>query len=457
MQGVALSAKGSGRDGTSRHSSTNSSHGLCSSSSEPFSFSPPQEESAGYQGLAAIAGNLAASLSDMLGSDADDITLVTEDDAQQAQHGPQQGQQAQHSSANEQAPQVQQVQHAEQAQYAQQAQQPQRAQQSQQAQHGGSLRGYLPSFSLVGKIAVTGPAAHESLHQQTLGRSASRSAAEDGAGGSSPLGQHASAVAQRLQERALAAMALSEAATARSSVISGLTDLHPQAHGDIAGASNAHVAAAVVSNNMDLQVRAAAAMAALEAATAASSSVSDLTEIQLPFVSRPTANHSDVNHPTHSHPAAASEIADVASCTVSGLSDFQGRTITAAALTEAVGAASSTVSGMTEVAAAGASMTDPAAGLASGANPFGLSSAHSVDCYALLNATSTTSSVVSGMAELLAHPSASPDTSPYGIPHVSSTANKAASKDCSQSETPGADLIGAVHERDRVGQMPKSV
>ncbi|KAL3158534.1 hypothetical protein ABBQ38_010760 [Trebouxia sp. C0009 RCD-2024] len=287
-----------GRTGTSSHSSISttksggSMHPSCSSlppvgsppsssvephDSSPSSSSMHQEDEGGYQGLAAIAGNLAASLSDMLGSDTDEVTLGADEDA----HRPQQAQHAQ--------------QDAQQGYFAQ-LPQGRQAQQAQDAQQGQQL----------------------------------------------------------------------------------------------------------VMDNTDLRIRAAAAMAALEAAAAASSIVSGLTDLAM-------------------QAAPDTSAAERAFSTASGLTEHRAR---AAALAEAAGTTSSTVSGITELAAAGASLVDIAAALPSaaataaataaadghggggGSNPFGLSSAHSVDGYALVNAISASSSVVSDVTELLTRPPA---------------------------------------------------
>jgi len=76
------------------------------------------------------------------------------------------------------------------------------------------------------------------------------------------------------------------------------------------------------------------------------------------------------------------------------------------ALADAPGAPSSTVlSGITELAAAGAAMTQAAQSThVSVGNPFGLTTAHSVDGYALMNAIGAPSSTLSWVTELDAAP-----------------------------------------------------
>ena len=434
-----------GRKGRSSHSSFSGSSSQSFSSSRPqenipfpssqlqesspSSSSLPQVSSGGYQGLAAIAGNLAASLSDMLGSDTDDVTLVMEDDAheaQQAQHGmpcahaqqghqaqqAQQGLQAQQAQQGHEAHQAQQAKQGNQAQQGLQAQQVQQESQAQQAQHEqGNVGGMLPATVSVGLTAETETSVNncESAGQSPSDRAPSRSLPQDGATGSCPMEVHASALAQRLQERAAAAMALLEAATAPSSIVSGLTDLQAQSVSLPAPALGA-ADPQLVRDSTHLHTRAPAAIAALEAATAASSTVSGLTELQMQ--------------------AAPYTTAETASISVSGLSGLQARAAAAtasdAALLEAAGAASSTVSGITELVAAGASLVDIAAALsaasalpAADAHPFGLSSAHSVDGYALANALIAPSSVVSDMTELLTQPPATVAVTPSDSPHES--------------------------------------
>ena len=360
--------------------------------SSPSSSSLPQVSSGGYPGLAVIAGNLAASLSDMLGSDTDDVTLVMEEDAHEAQ-------QAQHAmpGARHQAQHVQQVHQAQQAQHALQGHQ---AQQTQQEQ--GGVRSMLPAAVLSRLTVETETSVHspEAADQSSSDRAPSRSPSQDEAAGSCPLQVHALALAQRLQERAAAAMALSEAATAPSSIASGLTDLQAQSVRLPAPALDA-ADPQIVRDSTDLRARAAAAIASLEAATATSSIVTGLTELQIqaaPDATAETISHSVSGHTELRARAAAATASD-------------------AALSEAAGTASSTVSGITELVAAGASLVDIAAALpAATSHPFGLSSAHSVDGYALANALSAPSSVVSDMTELLTRPPAFRATAP-GDPH----------------------------------------
>ena len=380
------------------------------------SSSLPQISSGGYQGLAAIAGNLAASLSDMLGSDTDDVTLGMEEDshkAQQAQHGmpggrAQQGHQAQQAQQSIQAQHIQQVHQAQQAQQGHQAQQAEQTQQVKQGHQGkqaqqeqSDVRDILPATASLGLTTETETSVnnHEAADQSSSDRAPSGSPPQGGATGDCALEVHASAVAQRLQERAAAAMALSEAATAPSSAISGLTDLQPQSvRLPALEAADPHI----VRNSTDLHARAAAAIAALEAATAASSTVSGLSELQMQ--------------------AAPDATAETTSSSVSGLTELRARAAAAAAsdaaLSEAAPAASSTVTGITELVAAGASLVDIAAALpAATAHPFGLSSAHSVDGYALANALSAPSSVVSDMTALLTDPPATVAMAPSDAPH----------------------------------------
>ena len=368
----------------------------------PVSSSLVQESSGGYQGLAAIAGNLAASLSDMLGSDTDDVTLAMEHDAHEAQ----QAQQAQHSMSAAHAqeghqvyqaqqchrvPQVKQDHEAQQAQQNHQAEQAQQDHEAQQAQHeqgNASFRGESPAALSLSCTTETGTSANndEAADQSFPNRAPSSSPPQDGAVGNISLPIQASAVAQRLQERAAAAMAQSEAATAPSSIVSGLTDLQAQSVMLPSPVLEAAIPQ-LVRGSTDLHIRAAAAIAALEAATAASSTVSGLTELQMQAAPYSTAAHT-------------------ASRSASGLTELRVRAAAAAALSEAAGAASSTVSGITDLAAAGASLMDMAAALPTAANPFGLSSAHSVDGYALVNALTAPSSVVSDMSQLLTQPPA---------------------------------------------------
>ena len=348
--------------------------------SSPSSSSLPQVSSGGYPGLAAIAGNLAASLSDMLGSDTDDVTLVMEEDAHEAQ-------QAQHAmpGARHQAQHVQQVHQAQQAQHALQGHQ---AQQTQQEQ--GAVRSMLPAAVPSGLTVETETSVQspEAADESFSDRAPSRSPSQDEAAGSCPLQVHALALAQRLQERAAAAMALSEAATAPSSIVSGLTDLQAQSVRLRAPALDA-ADPQIVRDSTDLRARAAAAIASLEAATATSSIVTGLADLQIQ--------------------AAPDATAETASHSVSGHTELRARA--------AAGTASSTVSGITELVAAGASLVDIAAALpAATSHPFGLSSAHSVDGYALANALSAPSSVVSDMTELLTRPPAFRATAP-GDPH----------------------------------------
>ena len=355
--------------------------------SSPSSSSLPQISSGGYQGLAVIAGNLAASLSDMLDSDTDDVTLLTEDDAheaQQAQHG-MPGAHAQQSHQAQQAKQGDQAQPLQQSHQAQQAQQDLQAQQARLEQ--GDERDVSPATVSAGLAAemITSANSCASADQSTSDRAPAEMSPQDETMRNSSLEFHASAVAHRLQERAAAAVALSEAATAPSSIVSGLTDLQVQPAKLPACAVEA-ADPQLVRDSRDLHARAAAAIAALESATAASSAVSDLTELQLQ--------------------AASDATAKTAFSSVAGLTELQARaaaeTASDAALLEADGAASSVVSGITELVAAGASLVDIAAALpAAAAHPFGLSSTHSVDGYALANALSAPSSVVSDMTELL--------------------------------------------------------
>ena len=332
----------------------------------------------------------------MLGSDTDDVTLFTEDDAhaaQQAQHGmsgvhAQQGHQEQQTQQGHLAQQAQQGDQAQPVQQGHQAQQAQQDLQVQQAQlEQGGVRGMSPATVSLGLTTETKTSVNscEAADPSSSDRAPSEISPRDGTMGSSPLKAHASAVAQRLQERAAAAMALSEAATAPSSILSGLTDLLAQPVRLPAPALEA-ADPQLVRDSRDLCARAAAAIAALEAATAASSAVSDLTELRMQ--------------------AAADATAETASSVVSGLTELRARAAAAtasdAALSEAAGAASSVVSGITELVVAGASLVDIAAALpAATAHPFGLSSTHSVDGYALANALKAPSSVVSDLTELL--------------------------------------------------------
>ena len=410
------------------------------STSTPSSSSLKPESSRGYQGLAAIAGNLAASLSDVLGSDTDDFTLVTEDDLQLPQHDAwqeQQAQHAQHSLPHHYRQETQQAQQAHSTEQGQQAQQPQQAAKSEkgkqpqlavQGKHSFSLKEAAPAISappVTHAVAAHAQPAAAPAVDMLLGTVSSgpdqESADGDGcfvdrAVSSSPLELQATALAQRLQDRAAAAMALSEAATAPSSIVSGLTDLQQPMIGHPAPVTEAAIPQASTGST-DLQARAAAAMAALEAATAASSIVSGLTDLRPPAGDLPAFNQHTVSQAAASQPAvsqpgagqaiAAAETVEATCSTTSGLSEIQGRAAAAAALSDAhPGAASSTLSDITELAAAGASMVELAAGLATGANPFGLSSAHSVDGYALSSAVSRASSAVSGMTGLLRDPSA---------------------------------------------------
>ena len=103
---------------------------------------------------------------------------------------------------------------------------------------------------------------------------------------------------------------------------------------------------------------------------------------------------------------ALSEAAGAPSSTVSGITELHARAGAAMALSDAAGAPSSTVlSGITELAAAGAAMTQAAQSAhVSVGNPFGLTAAHSVDAYALLNAISAPSSTLSWTTQLNAVP-----------------------------------------------------
>lgn len=417
-----------GKTGRRRHScaSGSSSRPLSSSQTQddiPVSLSDlhesglsssslPQDNSGGYQGLAALAGNLAASLSDMLGSETEDVTLVTEDDAheahhvaqhsmsgakaQQEQHAQQQQheQQTQQDRQAQQGHQAQQAQQDGQAQQAQQGHQTQQGRQAQQAQHeqgSGRLKAISPatlSVSLSAE-AMTSTNNGKAADQDFTGRPPSNSPPEDGGGVSNALlERHDAALAQRLQERAAAAMGLSEAATAPSSIVSGLTDVQAPS---VRLPASVPAVPQLVTDSTDLHARAAAAIAALDAVTAASSTVSGLTELE-------------------PHPAQYSTAAETVLSSVSGLTEAAAATAAAdRALSEVGGAPSSTVFGITKLVVAGASLVDiaaalPTAAAAVAAHPFGLSSAHSVDGYALMSALSAPSSVVSDMTELLTKP-----------------------------------------------------
>lgn len=295
--------------------------------SSPSSATLPAEDSGGYQGLAAIAGNLTATLSDMLGSVSETRSAMGD---------------AAVSTYND-------------AQHAQRTQPRHQTQQAQHAQREPALGAAIDRRHSSGSASINSTGIVETI---------SGSRASQATGGSQ-LERHASAVAQRLQERAAAAVALSETAAAPSSTVSGITEFHiPAAAPALAGAAT--TASSVVSGLEWLDTRAAAAMTSSEAAGAPSSVVSGITELQT-------------------------------------------RAAAAMALSEAAGASSSIVSGITDLAAAGAAMSVPGqhlqalpAQIASAANPFGLSSAHSVDGYALLNAVPPPSSILSGITELVA-------------------------------------------------------
>ena len=203
---------------------------------------------------------------------------------------------------------------------------------------------------------------------------------------SSQLDRHASALAHRLQERAAAAMAVTQAAVAPSSTLSGVTEYQVQAAAPDSETLNRPAAAAAVSES-----------------AVAPSIFSGATVLQ-PQAAVPEA--ADGTQAQAAAAIASSEAATAPSSTVSGIDELHTRAAAAMALAAAAGAPSSTlVSGLTELAAAGAAMSQAASSLGAG-NPFGLSSAHSADGYALVNAISAASSTVSGLTELCALPSA---------------------------------------------------
>ncbi|KAA6417923.1 MAG: hypothetical protein FRX49_12081 [Trebouxia sp. A1-2] len=366
-------------------------------SSSPSSSSLLAENSAGYRGLAAIAGNLAASLSEMLSPDSESLSASNLDLADaNMQDTQQESQHAQHEPA---------------------------------AQHAASTGGHACSFAPIIDSAVsevTGTETGNLLPTASLVSShvtgvdsgnliansiGTSDASSKSAGiGSSRLERHASAVAQRLQEQAAAAIAASEAAMTASSTLSGMSGVQTQAAAPEAAPGS----------------RAAAAMAFSEAAGTPSSIVSGLTELQLqaPQPVDSTELHASAGAAmTLSEAAAApsitvsgitelqaraaaamalSEAAAAPSSTVSGITELQARAAAAMALSDAAGPPSSTVlSGMTELAAAGAAMTQAAQSAhVSAGNPFGLTAAHSVDGYALVNAIIAPSSTLSRVTEL---------------------------------------------------------
>ena len=368
-------------------------------SSSPSPSSLPAEDSGGYQGLAAIAGNLAASLSDMLSPDSDSLSASNLDlaDAQDIH------------------------------------QQPQHAQREPVLQCAASTGGNASSSAMISESAVSGVRGTETgdlpptaslvssdvIHNDsdklvsTSVWTGDASSSNTGIG-SIRLERHASAVAQRLQEQAAVAMAASEAAAAASSMLSGLSGLQTQAAAPEAAPGSRAAAAMAVSeaagapssivsgltelqlqapqavDSTELRARAGAAMALSEAAGAPSSVVSGITELQ----ARAAAA------------MALSEAAGAPSSTVSGITELHARAGAAMALSDAAGAPSSTVlSGITELAAAGAAMIQAAQSAhVSVGNPFGLTAAHSVDGYALFNAISAPSSTLSWTTQLNAAP-----------------------------------------------------
>ena len=368
-------------------------------SSSPSPSSLPAEDSGGYQGLAAIAGNLAASLSDMLSPDSDSL-----------------------SASNLHLADAQDI-----------HQQPQHAQREPVLQCAASTGGNASSSAMISESAVSGVRGTETgdlpptaslvssdvIHNDsdklvsTSVWTGDASSSNTGIG-SIRLERHASAVAQRLQEQAAVAMAASEAAAAASSMLSGLSGLQTQAAAPEAAPGSRAAAAMAVSeaagapssivsgltelqlqapqtvDSTELRARAGAAMALSEAAGAPSSVVSGITELQ----ARAAAA------------MALSEAAGAPSSTVSGITELHARAGAAMALSDAAGAPSSTVlSGITELAAAGAAMTQAAQSAhVSVGNPFGLTAAHSVDAYALLNAISAPSSTLSWTTQLNAVP-----------------------------------------------------
>ena len=405
------------------------------------------EGSGGYQGLAAIAGNLAASLSDMLGSDSDstsvhELALMT--------------------STSQQAQRAQQAQHAQQAQ--------------------GSSAGVEQTTDALWRQFEQS----WSINRTGMSQSATDTSMQDGSANgfrADPInslavpGNYRADFTQRMQAQAAAAAAMSEAATAPSSLLSGITGL--QMHNSNAiDPKGATAASSVISGITNLQPRQTAAAWTLPTALGSTSSkASDLLDpkLQLPLDSavsrqfsqgsaetdhRPkvsaelgvAAASSTMSGMTNLNPASAaaaavpssaassmtalqtqaaaaaalSEAAEAASSTVSGLTELQppaaapsravasasalqNRAAAAFALSEASGAASSAVSGITELAAAGNAMSQPAQmphAIATARNPFGLSGTHSVDGFALWQATVPQSSIVSGVSELMAEATA---------------------------------------------------
>ena len=405
-----------------------------SSSALSLSSSLPGEDSTEYKGLAAIAGNLAASLSDMLGSDSDNTSITdylttTATATATTSDGPQHAQQEPPAA----------------------------------------------TWPIYAAAVISQPSVSASINGTNVTESDRMDIAGSGFGarqasGRSQLERHASDVAQRLQERAAAAsMAASAAAVAASSTVSGITELQLQAAALPAGTAHylAQAAATISVSGAGAAVsetasgiacpdtRAAAARAFSDAAGAPSSIVSGITELwhqpaALPAPDVLTAASDSTDLQAKQGAAMMlSEAASTASSAVSGMTELGTRAAAALALSEAAGAASSVVSGITELAAAGVAMSHPLhsmVALTANGNPFGLSSVHSVDGYSLLN-IALPSSIVSNVTEIATTGVATLAASlqaPAAGPVIAATATSADVSD-GQSPNVGAQVAaGAV-------------